>query len=298
MKEWLRQLLIQTADRWEESLRYLRGAAYRLSPERSLTLADCESENWMNTRSCFVLSTGRSGTLFLNRMLMLSPDVMAVHQPHPELIRASKMAYENIQTRPAIFSETFKSAREELLLQAANRNKIFVETNNRITFFAPVIRDCFPNALFIHLVRHPGDFVRSGIRRHWYSGKSSHDPGRIQPFSGSVKEEWDTFSQIARIGWLWNETHRFIEAFKTTLPEEACLYVRAEDLFQNSGAAESVFRFLQLPVPPVKKINKQMQRPANVQKKGAFPHYDAWQEEDKETLKRFCPLAKQYGYIL
>ncbi|MFC1568997.1 sulfotransferase [bacterium] len=297
MKEWLRRWLIQTADWWEGGIKYLRGAAYQLAPESSISLADCESQNWLNVRPCFVLSTGRSGTLFLNRLLILSPDIMALHQPSPELIRASKQAYENIYNNPATFQETFKSAREELLLYAANRNKTYTETNNRITFFAPIIRDCFPNAVFIHLVRHPGDVVRSGIRRNWYSGKSSHDPGRIVPVSGEMIKEWDTVSLIGKIGWLWNETNQFIEDFKKQLPEENCLFIRAEDLFKDIEIAASVFPFIKVDPPSIKKIQKLMQRPANEQRKGQFPRYKDWSDEDQEILKRFCPLAQKYGYF-
>ena len=40
--------------------------------------------------------------------------------------------------------------------------------------------ELFPKAKFIQLVRHPGDFVRSGIRRKYYSG-NENDDSRITP---------------------------------------------------------------------------------------------------------------------
>ena len=298
MKTWLWQTLMRMADRCEKSSDYFKGAANRLVPERALTLVDCEAQGWQNVRPCFVLSTGRSGTMFLNQLLMLSPRIMAHHHPRPELIRASKRAFEEIAVKPEIFQETFKSAREELIYKAAFRNQVYVETNNRITFFAPIIRDCFANAVFIHLVRHPGDFVRSGIRRHWYSGKSSHDPGRIVPLSGELQKKWQDLPLITKIGWLWNETNQFIQEFKNQVPEPDFLFIQAEELFQDYHLAEKIFSFLHVPTPHSKKIKEIMQKPVNVQKKGKYSHYNEWPDQHKVDLRNICPLARVYGYTL
>ena len=70
MKTWLWQTLMRMADRCEKSSDYFKGAANRLVPERALTLVDCEAQGWQNVRPCFVLSTGRSGTMFLNQLLI------------------------------------------------------------------------------------------------------------------------------------------------------------------------------------------------------------------------------------
>jgi hypothetical protein len=37
-----------------------------------------------------------------------------------------------------------------------------------------------PNVKFVHLFRHPGEVVRSGMRRGWYNGHPS-DRYRIEP---------------------------------------------------------------------------------------------------------------------
>ncbi len=272
----------------------LQGAANRLAPGQKVTLGDCEQRGWENVRPGFVLSTGRSGTLFLNRLLLLSPVAAAIHQPRPELIRASRRAYEEIAHRPEIFAETFKSAREELVAEAAERGQVFIETNNRITFFAPIIRHIFPRAVFIHLVRHPGDFVRSGIRREWYSGTHSHDLGRIVPREGEMRERWDGLSPIEKIGWLWNETNQFIERFRETIPAEACLFVKAEELFSNRATAREITRFLGL--GDVEVSDRLLSRPANVQRRGRYPHYAEWPAEDKDRLQRIAPLMSRYGY--
>lgn len=294
----MRRLLINLADFLEDGAKKLRGAAGRISSEGIITLADCESQNWENVRPCFVLSTGRSGTLLLNRLLSTASNAIAVHQPKPELIRASRKAYEEISSSPEIFQEVFKCAREELILEAAQKKSVFIETNNRITFFAPVIKKVFPGAVFIHLVRHPGHFVRSGIRRKWYSGRHDHDIGRIVPVQGELKVRWDKLTIIEKIAWLWNETNQFIENFKEKLPDEDLLFLKAEDLFHDPEVAGQIFRFLHLEGFRLKVARKILQKPVNVQKKGDFPRFEDWSPEEKEKMRAFTPLAEKYGYII
>lgn len=299
MKKIIRNKLLDLSDILESTSKKIRGAAFQVSNVKPITLSDCEKIRWKGIKVVFVLSTGRTGTQLLNKLLSLSPDAYALHEPKPELIRSSKRAYEEIFMRPEIFEEVFKSAREELIVKALQFNKIFIETNNRITFFAPVIPKIFPDALFIHLVRHPGDFVRSGIRRKWYSGEHEHDVGRIVPVKGEVKEKWGKLTQIEKIGWLWNETNQFIENLKGQyIDKNRILFVKAESLFKDPLVTQKIYDFIGLTGFDEKQISKIIKRPINVQKKGEFPEYSDWTEKMKDELKRMVPLAKKYNYEL
>jgi hypothetical protein len=291
--------ILLTASRQLKNLdKKVTGAIRKLTPEQSITLADCIDQDWQNVRPVFILSTGRAGTRLLHHLLLLSKHAYSLHQPRPELIRVSKLAYESISEIPEIFEEVFRTAREELMLEAVKFNKIFIETNNRITFFAPIITKVFPQAVFIHLVRHPGDFVRSGVRRKWYSGSHEHDLGRIIPRSGQDKDRWSKMSKIEKIGWLWNETNQFIDEFRKTISPEKFIFVQSENLFNDKTICEEIYRFAQLPDFNAKKVSKLIKKPVNVQKKGSFPRYDDWTDEDKNQLRAVAPLATQFGYKL
>lgn len=295
MKLFLYRQLLKTSAFLTHLSRKADGAANRLMPSRQISLQECEAQNWQNVKPCFVLSTGRAGTLLLTQLLQVSPHIRVAHQPQPELIRASKIAYEQIANSPKIFLETFKSAREELVLEATSREQQYIETNNRITFFAPIIRDVFPNAVFIHLVRHPGSFVRSGIRRNWYSDQHAHDIGRISPQVGEMKDRWPKLSQIEKIGWLWNETNQFIENVREQIPTSHFLFVKAELLFKDISITEKIYEFLEIDCPMRARLQKNL-KPVNVQKKGEYPPYREWPEKDREMLKGVAPLMEKYGY--
>ncbi len=296
--DYFRRLLINLTYQLDRSEKKLQGVINKFSKTTNITLADCFTQNWKNVRPAFVLSTGRSGTLLLNRLLLLSPQAFAVHQPKPELIRVSKLAYEKIYQSPEVFEEVFRTAREELMFEAVKLQKVFIETNNHITFFAPIISKVFPNAVFLHLVRHPGDFIRSGIRRRWYSGMHDYDLGRIVPVSGEYKERWKELSDIEKIGWLWNETNQFIDNFKKSVPEENFSSVKAEDLFKKTAVTKEIFDFLKLNGFNERLVQRTIKNPVNVQRKGHFPPYKDWNELEKRKLKKIAVLAENYGYIL
>ncbi len=298
MKQYIYRQLIQISEKSLNFSKKCQGAAHRLSPKNKINLYDCEKRAWQNVRPCFVLSTGRTGTLLLNHLLSLSQDSFALHQPTPEFIQSSRFAYEKINENPEILKEVFKSGREELVLKATQLQKIYIETNNRITFFAPIIRDVFPNAVFIHLVRHPGDFIRSGIRRNWYSGQHDHDIGRITPYQGKTFMQWERMTQIEKIAWLWNETNQFIEDFTKGLPSDTHLFVKSEDLFINPDIIQKLFQFIHLKGFNYKKVKTLLKKPVNVQKKGSYPKYTDWNHEVKIQVEHFIPLAKGYHYSL
>jgi hypothetical protein len=236
----MRAAMISAADALESFAKRLKGHAERPSIVRQTTIGELEATGWVGVEPVFVLSTGRTGTALLTELLLLADGVDVHHAPRPELVRVSRRAYEEIGGNLDLFVEVFKTAREELLLESVRRGRRYVETNNRVTFFAPAVAVAFPDAKFIHLTRNPATFVRSGIRRNWYSGTHHHDIGRIVPVGDNPAVElWAGWDRLARIAWLWNESKRFIADFLATLPGSRHVFVRAEDLFSDVVTARS-----------------------------------------------------------
>jgi hypothetical protein len=171
---------------------------------------------------------------------------------------------------------------------------MYVETNNRITFFAPALARMLPNARFIHEVRHPADFVRSGMRRGYYAeGIVQHQ--RLMP-SGNA--EWSSYSELEKIAWEWNEINGFIEAFKASMPENRILTLRSEELFNDPQSILSTLEFIGVAddAALVRDVTNQKFKPVNKQRKGNFPKYEHWSDADKAALKRVAVLAPVYGY--
>ncbi|MCQ9205010.1 MAG: sulfotransferase [Omnitrophica bacterium] len=273
-------------------------ASKRMSFGKPIDYASLPRRVYEQAPCCFVLSTGRCGTKLLTKLMGLSKEIKCKHVPFPELIYFSKLAYETFEEDRKKFKFAINMARYELIQEAFLRKQTYVETNNRITFFAPFLTEIFKQAKFIHLVRHPADFVRSGINREWYKGRNIHDTGRIVP-QHNKQIDWSEMTQIERIAWLWNETNQFIENFKLNLKDpDRILFVKAEDLFSRPETTQKVFSFLKLVSPPIKKITKIIRRSVNVQRNSYCSKYDQWKQQEKDQLSKYAGLFSKYNYNL
>lgn len=184
----------------------------------------------------FILSTGRTGTLFLTEALKLSSKVKAHHEPDPVLNYHGKLGFESELND--YIKGAFDGARYELIRDAFILNKTYIETNNRLTFLAPAILSLYPNAKFVYLHRDVAGFVMSGLRRNWYEGTNIHDEGRIVKVEG-----WADKSSTAKIAWLWKTTNSYIESFLSQLPEDQKFEIESNAMFENVLALQKLLEF-------------------------------------------------------
>lgn len=263
-------------------------------------------EFYKNYEPVFVLNTGRSGSAFLNKIFKELDDVMAYHEASPNMFLQSNFAFHNQEKQEVLF-KMFQVARVELMLQAKVENKIFLETNQCNVFFSYQIKKMFPKAKFIHITRHPGDFVRSAIRKGWHKNDSVWELGRIK-MDDSIA--WNELDQVQKLSWVWYATHEFIEKFKTTCADQ-CLTVRLEDLLKDhktfkkmlgfSGSKISIkkSKFKNLVESKENELHIAPNEPSNMFKVASFPKYSNWSAEMKERLKSMTlELSDNYKYQL
>ena len=265
-----------------------------------------DPESWQKVRTdifleqqpTFVLSTGRCGTKLLTKIFEQVPKTSCFHAPQPELLSYEKLAYERGEVDFSAFKLLIEACRFELMADCYVRGRRYVETNQRITFFAPHLIKLFPRARFIHLVRHPFDFVRTGAALGYYKGQYS-DLGRITPTHGAALEDWHRMSVYARCAWLWNETNGFVDRFKETSGHAAVLTVKSEDLFSNPETTAKVLEHCMLPALPASTIHKCLKRKVNANPHGkqlsrVDQQSEAWQDEIRPWLTN----AQSYEYQL
>ena len=226
----------------------------------------------------FVLSTGRVGTMLLTRLFELEKGLHIEHEALPEMLYTGKLAYAD-PSNIEFTKGAFMAGRYEAIRDCQLQNLRYVETNNRLTFFAPAMAALFPNAKFIHLLRHPDSFVSSGIQRNWYTGKTITDEGRIAPAKNSGIER-----QQDKIAWLWNATNSFIEDFKEGAGKDRTLTVRSEDLFSNTEEAERILNWLDFKADKTS-IQKVLNRPVNTSRK---------KKTQQEYNPDLTPLVEKY----
>jgi len=275
-------------------------------PEKKAKIVHLRKNNFRNMPApIFFLSTGRCGTNWFVYLLSKTRGLKVFHEPKPNLGIQGVLMYNYLKESNYSLDEKIKNIFKEIIYIAGEQyfrysyktDNRYVETNNQITFFAPILAEMFPHAKFIHIFRHPGEFVRSALRRNFYSNDNVDDMKRIKPIQVTPYfDKWEDYSPIEKASWLWNETNSFIERFKSSVGETRCYTFN----FNNISIDEIVplLDFLDVQIPR-NKIAKKISKRTNVQTRKEFPLYNEWKDSDKVLLKKHCnDLASKYGYCL
>ena len=246
----------------------------------------------------FCLSTGRAGTKLLTKILRTNPELWVEHSPFPELAHHSSLIYES-KISDEVLRWSFIHARLDILRQVSQAELRYVETNNRISLYAPAVAQLLPNSKFLHIVRHPAEFVRSGMCRGYYERINPELAGHLRPRQEDpLSELWPSLHRIEKIAWQWNEINSEIEIFKKSLSANRYLLITSEQLFNDPQIYEIIGRFAGINLPLSTKLKKLRRTKVNKQKRKSFPRYSQWNEQQREMLINYAKLAKKYGFKL
>lgn len=248
----------------------------------------------------FFLSTGRCGTRFFTELLAKDRTNVVLHDYRPEFIQESRIVYESFGNGAdacvQLMQCVYLLGRDRIIWKSYRQGTRLIETNNKVSFFAPALGKLFPNAKFVYIHRHPGDFIRSGMSRQWYAGHP-YDYGRLIPKVQTAElEQWESWSQIKKIAWLWNETNAYIERFIETLPEDRYCTLNFSEL--DSVNVGRVLDFLDFDCGRNGvDLDREIAIPRNVQVKKTVEKYDHWSSEQKSQVEEVAlELMQKYGY--
>lgn len=271
-------------------------------PKRRATIYDIRDNvgNYIK-EPVFFLSTGRCGTKWFSDLLSQDRQLAIFHQPIPSFASQSRVLYELSVSRDVnqkdncndCIKEIFWAGREEYIRYTYKTSKRYVETNNSITFLASALVDLFPDAKFVHLVRHPGEFIRSGMSRNYYNG-DVFDLMKIVPLKEPYRSKWFEMSQLEKIAWLWNETNLFIEDALKGVNENQFVRFNFNDL--SVSLVEDLIAFLNIDIP-TKTLQRAIGKPKNIQQKHSVSSFQEWKKEDIDSVRKITgDLASRYGY--
>lgn len=242
---------------------------------------------WRKAQCLFVLSTGRTGTTTLARLLNLSEEIDAFHEPRPQLLEERQAARWELHTNKRKYRHIFIRARGAPLFQAVWKGRMYAETSARLTFFAPVIADLLPRAKFLFIHRNPVGLIRSGMKRGWYVDHPA-DYARIRPVRGEdFFDRWEQRSPFEKICWYWKVYNEFAIDFCRQIPSSRVLTFRASDLFEGT-AVPQIFEFLDVRQLSDDDVDRVLRKKLNAQQEGSFPEEDEWSSCMYGTLRRIA----------
>lgn len=236
-----------------------------------------------NTQPFFIVSSGRSGTQMMEKLLKTFPQVEMHHEYLCTHVQPLAVRYYMGLAGLAEVIDTLRS----LLGCAINYSPFLLwgDSSNKLSWLIEGLNALLPSAKFIHLVRDGRKVVSSFYHKlgaECYDDESTRilqayvdDPARYPapppekkywwnlPRPGApLAQEFRHYTQFQRICFHWAEINRVILASLRDIPPHRQRTYRLEDLVAEPGGLKDFLNFLQLPYD--ERLFMLLQRPHNV----------------------------------
>lgn len=190
-------------------------------------------------RPIFIIGAPRSGTSFLGRCIAQLPNVAYFHEPEATKLVISQFGDDEWPEWLVARYHTF--AYSLLLWSRASGYPRFAEKTPRNCFFIRFLKDRFPRAVFIHIIRDGRDVAFSLSKKPWLSAtkddSGKREPGgyRYGPYprfwvERERREEFRQTSDIHRCAWSWRRHVESALAASNSLSASDYFELRYEDL--------------------------------------------------------------------
>lgn len=236
----------------------------------------------------FVLSTGRTGTKWMSKILSSVVNSHIVHEPIPVEAYAHMQAVFN-QDKAENYIKTVKcnDVYHRLLMSKCD---IYGEINGNLRRHIPFLKKHFPKASLLHLVRDGRHVVRSVLARNTFNGHHPVFGTRCPLPSQELSQAWSGMSEFEKACWVWKEEN---EQMRKQIPNLA----RLEDITSSFKAFQmQVLEPLDLSLTESDWI-KYSGTKVNETKKNKVRLTEEWTEEQEKMFKSICGNEmKALGY--
>lgn len=276
-----------------------------------------ELYTWDDVNVILIVSTGRTGTKFFADLFAQAfRGVEAKHEPFPDMFDLA-MSYlrTNMSLQEAV--ENFKQHRERICAKVHKKNcRIYVESNNHLSWLLPVVLKCFKNCRIIHVVRDGREYVRSQYSKKTWSSKKDgsmaffmgDDDCRKRPCAqdfpdDAYNSQWDQMTRFEKTCWYWTKTNRVI--YETIKDDDRAITIKFEDIFNSSRGSDAMFELIEtLGMADMNRLTKDeikttMNCKSNATKDNLISGWQDWPEEQIESFRRIASEdMKLYGYTI
>jgi hypothetical protein len=197
---------------------------------------------------------------------------------------------------------TLMYLRDEIVFRSFRDGLVYVETNNRVTYIADLLLELYPKSRFVHVFRHPYDFIRSGMRRAYYNGHM-RDSARIIPApEDPYRSQWATLSAMEKVAWYWATVNSECIQFLDQVPSHQKMSFSSERFFEAPPALIGrLFDFISsADYHPLRSdVERVMNTRYNAQKEGRFSPPTEWTDQQIGSINEIVgPVATQLSYEL
>lgn len=239
-------------------------------------------------RIYFFLSTARSGSKWLSNFLNEATPLTARHEltlnhrsDGQDLVAEHRTGsgFVDLQNAP-------HEARQLMIEQRLWLDNLpgdYAEANVYLESFRKEVEEIYPDAVTVHLVRHPSAVVQSILNRDWYD-----TPGDDRHPQMDIKD-WQQLSQFEKCCWY---VRRTCDSLSTWCRHRLMMEPMVADLSYLKN------RLLELGIPVYPRLAPvEHGKIINANQRHGIPVYDDWTPEMKRTFSEICgPVLTTLGY--
>jgi len=209
---------------------------------------------WNNIKVILIVGTGRTGTEFLAKYIeeMDKKRIFSAHEPYPDLLKLSVDIRKKNLTNKRITTLLSRNRLNQLLTIKKKGIKIYVESNNNLSFLLPYLKNVFRNVKVLFFTRNPEDFLFSEMnKKHGKAGfyiySKSDKRKRINAILMNDEPHnyhWNNWCRQYKIVWYWKYCNDFILKHINNYEHKIVKY---EDFFSSQEEIKrDVFDFIGL----------------------------------------------------
>ncbi|MGD8327477.1 MAG: hypothetical protein PVF65_11225 [Sphingomonadales bacterium] len=243
----------------------------------------------------YILSAGRTGTVFLTHLLNTVEGVKAVHEPSPsrwQMMLAN--ARNDFGIGGSLLRSWFNRTRCLLHDKGIGDGHAFIELNPFLCALSDLIPEDGVETRVVHLVRHPEEWAAS-MSVFKASTRYRHVIDYIpfaKPYPAPRPEGWSHLSEFEKALWRWRWCNERLLALSKSATDFHTVHSEdlfGEDLEKRDTASKALFEGLALPGGFPQDF-ADSERHRNARPKGDI-------EKPQGAVVRICgPLAAELGY--
>ncbi|HZX48515.1 MAG TPA: sulfotransferase [Nitrospirota bacterium] len=278
--------LLNPSARLVLKLKYYRDKAV---VRQQCKLSESELNNWFRSKIVFFgFAYPRSGTVFLANLLINEVrDALIEHEAnivdywHYTLV---------IQSEDKALDYIKNFRKQEIFLRVAQGVKIYGEINPTLRIHCKAIKQLIPGARLFHIVRDGRDVVRSIMSRENLGEKDPLLKLTRPPREDAYREAWDHMSRFEKVCWQWQFDNRFIR-------KNVGHHVLFEKMKSDYDYfTERINNYLDIDIPE-KAWYAYVNKPQNVSRHYALPHWNKWDHKMRDDFDRICgEEMRELGY--
>jgi len=244
----------------------------------------------------FVMGSGRSGTQLISGLLDSTGIAKVFHEPNFWEDVSSMDILRRDHGLALRYWKEFRSLEVYRRWTAKPVAQMYGEVNGTIRYQAPAIKQLFPNAKMLMVVREGRGVVRSVMGWPQFYGPKSKGAYALSPLPNDpYLNEWSRMSRFEKVCWSLNDTNEFLmhhisEKHWLQLEKLTSDYDYFTERFAN---------YLNIEIPYDLWHAKVSKKSRNATKIYGFPEWSDWNDEQKKGFVRICgETMSKLGYSI